>query len=91
MAAKRPSLTESMSKVRQAPVQVIEAAPPMTTPAVVVSAPRAAATREGMKRATALLSPEEHRRLKRLSIDTDKTVEELLHEAVTDLLQKHGA
>lgn len=87
MAVKRPSLAESMKAVRQAPVQVIEASSLVPTASPVL--PKAA-TREGMKRATALLSPEEHRRLKRLSVDHGATIEELLHEAVTDLLQKHG-
>lgn len=86
MAGKRPSLAESMKAVRQTPVQVIEAKPASEpTPATAK-----AASREGMKRATVLLSPDEHRRLKRLSIDTGNTIEELLHEAVTDLFQKRG-
>lgn len=88
MAAKRPSLAESMSKVRQAPVQVIEAPAPVTPTA---AAKEKAASREGMKRATALLSPDEHRRLKRLSVDSGDSIEALLHEAVTDLLQKRNA
>lgn len=87
---KRPSLAESMKAVRQAPVQVIEA-PAAPTVFPVPPQPKAASTREGMKRATALLSPDEHRRLKLLSATSGDTIEELLHEAVTDLLQKRGA
>lgn len=34
--------------------------------------------------------PEERRRLKRLAVDTDRTVEDLMREAVSDLLSKHG-
>jgi hypothetical protein len=63
-------------------------------PEPVSSAPReatASATfRAGKKRAMAPLSIEDHRRLKRLSADTDKTIEELMVEAVNDLLIKHG-
>lgn len=89
MAAKRPSLAESMSKVRQAPVQVIETTVPV--PVASIAAKEKPASREGMKRATALLSPDEHRRLKRLSVDSGDSIEALLHEAITDLLQKRQA
>lgn len=84
MGKERPSLADSMKAVARTPVQVIETEAPPAKPAK-------AASREGKKRATALLSPEEHRRLKRLSADSGDTIEELMSEAVTDLLQKRGA
>lgn len=49
-----------------------------------------AATRSGMKRVTAVVSPEDHRKIKRLSADTDKSIEELMREALSGLFAKHG-
>jgi hypothetical protein len=86
MAGKRPSLTDTMKAVqgeRQA-VRLIH------DPESVSNTPREATFRAGKKRAMAPLSVEDHRRLKRLSADTDKTIEELMVEAVNDLLIKHG-
>jgi hypothetical protein len=50
-----------------------------------------AATRAGMKRLTVVVEPEEHRRVKRLSADTDRSIEGLMREALADLLSKHNA
>jgi hypothetical protein len=50
-----------------------------------------AATRAGMKRVTVVVEPEEHRRVKRLSADTDRSIEDLMREALADLLAKHSA
>jgi hypothetical protein len=49
-----------------------------------------AATRHGKKPVTVFLSTEEHRRLKRLAIDADATLQELMSEAVRDLLAKRA-
>ena len=84
---KRPSLAESMKSVQgdRAPISLI------ATPPARESKSYYAATREGKKKATATLSPEDHRRLKRLSADTGRTIEQLMSEAVNDLFLKHGA
>lgn len=84
--SKRPSLAESMKAISgQAPHAV----------AAAVERPDSksyyAATRVGMKRLTVVVKPEEHRRVKRLSADTDRSIEDLMREAVADLLNKHGA
>lgn len=50
-----------------------------------------AATRAGMKRLTVVVEPEDHRRVKRLSADTDRSIEDLMREALADLLAKHNA
>jgi len=50
-----------------------------------------AATRAGMKRVTVVVEPEDHRRVKRLSADTDRSIEDLMREALADLLAKHNA
>lgn len=47
--------------------------------------------RIGMKRLTVVVEPEEHRRVKRLSADTDRSIEDLMREALGDLLSKHRA
>lgn len=90
---KRPSLAERMKSVQTPPVQVIAAPAEQNPPPPVPGErkPYLAATREGKKRITAVVSPEEHRRLKRLSIDTGLSLEKLLQEAITDLFGKYGS
>ena len=94
--SKRPSLAASMKAVGA------QTTPPVTAIVIVESAPvpvpdRAegkryhAATRAGMKRVTVVVEPEEHRRVKRLSADTDRSIEDLMREALADLLAKHNA
>lgn len=96
--AKRPSLAESMKAVQQPAVRTVpvavEAAP---APARPVDESRAgegrgyfAATRTGMKRVTAVVSPEDHRKIKRLSADTGESIEELMRDAINGLFAKHG-
>jgi hypothetical protein len=95
--AKAPSLSERMKSIQRPPVHLISVTPeapaeaaapaPATTP--VNKTP--AKSREGMKRATALMTPEDHRRLLILRANTGKSVEALLDEAVADLFAKHGA
>ncbi len=90
MAAKRPSLAESMKAVRpEAAPRVIERP---AAPAPKDAEPKAyfAATRQGMKRINFPADPEDHRRLKRLSADTDRSIEDLMREALRDLFAKHG-
>lgn len=50
-----------------------------------------AASRAGKRRLTLIVEPSDHRRLKHLSADTDRSIEDLLREALADLLQKHSA
>ena len=100
---KKPSLAETMRQAVQGvepPVPAaIQLAPP---PAVAPEAHRPeaappsagafhAATRAGKKKVTAPLSPEDHKRLRRLALDRDATSEELLTEAIHDLFAKYGA
>lgn len=95
--AKRPSLTESMKAVQRAPVVREEPPVPAALPAErQAKADRPAgqgyfaATRQGMKRVTFPASPDEHRRLKRLSADTGRPIEALMREALADLFAKLG-
>jgi len=50
-----------------------------------------AASRAGKRRVTLIVDPSEHRRLKHLSADTDRSIEDLLREGLEDLLRKHTA
>lgn len=50
-----------------------------------------AASRAGKRRLTLIVEPTDHRRLKHLSADTDRSIEDLLREALADLLRKHNA
>lgn len=90
--SKRPSLAESMKAVgaQASPVAVVETA---SAPATVRTEGKGyhAATRTGMKRVTAIVEPEDHRRVKRLSADTDRSIENLMCEALADLLKKYNA
>jgi hypothetical protein len=92
--SKRPSLAESMKALaRPAP------SPPRAPRAKAAPKPAAgeakrklyhAATREGLKKVTAALEPAQHKKLKRLSVDQEKSVEDLLREAVQDLFAKYA-
>lgn len=99
--AKRPSLAESMKAAAKDPAStktpvdpVISRdealAPPVSSSGAAVSGYRAK-TREGMKRLTVVVAPEEHRRVKRLSADTGRSIESLMREALSDLLANHNA
>ena len=48
-----------------------------------------AATRFGKKQITVPLDPPEHKRLKHLAIELERTVEDLMREALGDLLAKY--
>jgi len=88
--AKRPSLAESMKAVQPQPgPRVIESATPKA-PAAGRPAGTGyfAATRQGLKRITFPATPEEHRRVKRLSADTGRSIEDLMREALGDLFAK---
>jgi len=92
--SKRPSLAESMKAVG---AQTPTPAAPIVESTPAPAQDRAegkryhAATRAGMKRVTVVVEPEDHRRVKRLSADTDRSIEDLMREALADLLAKHNA
>lgn len=92
-AAALRALAES---VPAAPIP--DASDPSPPPAEVsaksaVGAPKTfrAATREGLKKVTVGLSPEQHEELKVMAARRRATVEELLREAITDLFGKHAS
>lgn len=91
--SKRPSLAESMKAVGTQASPAAPIAESATVPTTDHAEGRRyyAATRAGMKRLTVVVEPEDHRRVKRLSADTDRSIEDLMREALADLLQKHNA
>jgi hypothetical protein len=92
--SKRPSLAESMKAVgaqTPPPAAPIVEATPMPAPDRAEGKRYHAATRAGLKRVTVVVEPEDQRRVKRLSADTDRSIEDLMREALADLLQKHNA
>lgn len=99
--SRRPSLADTMKAVAaKSPL------PPVPPPAPIKeSASKAiaqpgeekgerkaffAATREGLKRITVAVAPEEHKRLKRLSVDEGRSIEDLMREALADLFIKRA-
>ena len=70
-------------KATEAPPQQIEVPPPSTKTAV-------QANRIGMKTVIFYDLPEAVRELKRLGVDQDRTVQDLMREALDDLLVKYG-
>lgn len=101
--ARRPSLAESMKAVAKdtqadtmplAPVELDVSSVPPAQKLEGKEPPASgyrARTREGMKRLTVVVQPEEHRRIKRLAVDTDRSIEDLMREALTGLLERHKA
>lgn len=79
----RPSLSQAF-----APAPAAEAAPEraVTEPAPVARPP----SRAGLKAVTVYVDPAAHRQLRMLAIETDRSAQALLVEAVNDLFQKHG-
>lgn len=84
--SKRPSLAESMKAV-SLPIRQDREMPLAES---VNQKQFKARTREGMKRLTAIVSPIEHRNVKRLSVDSDRSIEDLMKEAIADLLAKYN-
>ena len=92
--SKRPSLAASMKAVgaqTHPPIAPIVESAPVPVPDRAEGKRYHAATRAGMKRVTVVVEPEEHRRVKRLSADADRSIEDLMREALADLLAKHNA
>jgi hypothetical protein len=63
--------------------------PPPAEPVAPPEAKRSA-SRAGRKAIYAWVDPAEHRKLKRLSLDTDRSIDALVTEGVHLLFEKHG-
>lgn len=89
---KRPSLaTAKVKPTTAAALRALAEPADEAPPSPAVPTPRAfrAATREGLKKVTVGLPPEQHEELKVLAARRRATVEELLREAIADLFSKH--
>jgi hypothetical protein len=91
--SKRPSLAETMRQVVQTqPDQPAAAPKPPRRPRT--EKPTAgrfhAATREGKKKVTGNLPPSTHKLLKTLAVQHDTALEDLVLEAIGDLLAKYN-
>lgn len=101
--SRRPSLADTMkavaAKAASPSVPMKTIAPKPAAPAKAqkegdgeaegARKPFFAATREGLKRITVAVAPDEHKRLKRLSVDAGRSIEDLMREALADLFAKH--
>ncbi len=68
-----------------------EAPPPLPPkPAVVSDSAQKQASRVGLKTVIFYDVPEAVRELKRVGVDNDRTIQDLMREAVDDLLVKYG-
>lgn len=95
--SRRPSLADTMkavaAKSAPSPAPVENEASKVAAPPMEEGRERKpffAATREGMKRITVAVAPEEHKRLKRLSVDEERSIEDLMREALADLFAKRA-
>ena len=91
--SKRPSLAETMRQVVQAPVEEPAAAPKQPRRARTEKQTIGrfhAATREGKKKVTGNLPPSTHKLLKTLAVQHDTALEDLVLEAIGDLLAKYN-
>jgi hypothetical protein len=95
MAAKRTSMAEALSHAaghaysRPGPIEIQDERPePVHTTgssAIKASAP----SRVGKKPVTGFFDPAVSRQIKKLGLDQDKTMQELLQEAFNDLFRKY--
>lgn len=89
--AKRPNLAANVKAAAGEPsilpvAQMVQASPPT---AAQPEAKRSTG-RAGRKAIYAWIDPAEHRKLKRLSLDTDRSIDALVTEGVHLLFEKHG-
>lgn len=82
-----------MKAVARAPAASVQETGPAPAAPIAKATPEEgrgyfAATRQGKKRVTFQTSESDHRRLKRLSADTGRSIEALMAEALADLFAK---
>jgi hypothetical protein len=89
--AKRPSLAANVKAAAGEPaiLPAIRAEPPPVEP-VLAQEPKRSASRAGRKAIYAWVDPAEHRKLKKLSLDTERSIDALVTEGVQLLFEKYG-
>jgi hypothetical protein len=92
--AKRPSLAANVKAAAGEPpiLPVVRLPEPPPAAAEPVAPPevKRSASRVGRKAVYAWIDPAEHRKLKKLSLDTDRSIDALVTEAVHLLFARHG-
>ncbi len=89
---KRPSLAANVKAAAGEPAVLPLARMAELSPPEHASQPEAkrSASRAGRKAIYAWVDPAEHRKLKRLSLETDRSIDALVTEGLHLLLEKHG-
>ena len=89
--AKRPSLAANVKAAAGEPVilPVMRTEPPPAE-RITPQEPKRSASRAGRKAIYAWVDPAEHRKLKKLSLDTEHSIDALVTEGVQLLFKKHG-
>ena len=85
---KRASMAQALSAAAGRPAAGLEIKA-QAEPAMVHRLRAVAPSREGKKPVTGFFAPETSRQLKKLGLDQDKTVQELVREALNDLFHKY--
>lgn len=90
---KRPNLAANVKAAAgEPPVTPVArfAEPIRAAEPIAASEAKRSASRVGRKAVYAWIDPSEHRKLKKLSLDTDRSIDALVTEAVHLLFEKHG-
>ena len=90
--AKRPSLAANVKAAAGEPpiLPAMRAEPLPAAAPVHTQEPKRSASRAGRKAIYAWVDPAEHRKLKKLSLDTERSIDALVTEGVHLLFEKHG-
>lgn len=89
--AKRPSLAANVKAAAGEPavLPVMRREPPLAE-RVTPQEPKRSASRAGRKAIYAWVDPAEHRKLKKLSLDTERSIDALVTEGLHLVFEKHG-
>ena len=89
--AKRPSLAANVKAAAGEPaiLPVMRTEPPPAE-RVTPQEPKRSASRAGRKAIYAWVDPAEHRKLKKLSLDTERSIDALVTEGLHLVFEKHG-
>ena len=90
--AKRPSLAANVKAAAGEPAElpVMRTQPPPIPEPVAPPEAKRSTSRTGRKAIYAWVDPAEHHKLKRLSLDTDRSIDALVTEGVHLLFERHG-
>ena len=89
--AKRPSLAANVKAAAGEPaiLPVMRTEPPPAE-RITPQEPKRSASRAGRKAIYAWVDPAEHRKLKKLSLDTERSIDALVTEGLHLVFEKHG-